>query len=145
MSDSEWTPRGICAICHEPIEGNGIHPRHAHADHDVYCGTGDGSMATTLDGTYSPFEDLAAVKAANKAKGHHFFDADAMQFFNSMVESVLIRGRYFITSEQPLGLGRRYTVRYANDDGTIDNIGDFMRYETSAEAWTAALQHDASR
>lgn len=46
MSDSlEWTPQGTCAICHEPIESDGVFYRHAHADHDTYCCTGDGSVA----------------------------------------------------------------------------------------------------
>jgi hypothetical protein len=45
LADAVWVPRGTCLICSEPIESHGSRFRHAHADHDTYCHTGDGSVA----------------------------------------------------------------------------------------------------
>lgn len=76
-----------------------------------------------------PFDTISQVKAANKAIGNHWFDRGSMRFFNTKIESKLYGGRYFITSEQfvgSTGAGRRkYSIRYVNDDGSIDTVGEF--------------------
>lgn len=46
-------PRDVCSICHEPIEVDDAPASqwvHSHADKDVSCGCGDGSVATPQSG-----------------------------------------------------------------------------------------------
>lgn len=93
-----------------------------------------------------PFPTITAAKAANKAAGLHFFDKDSMRFFRSRIESKMIRGRYFITSEQFVGSDgtadpRRFTVRMVEDDGSVESVGNFQGYATLAEA-KAAVPRD---
>ncbi len=61
---------------------------------------------------------MAAIKAAHRQTSGHFFDADAMRFFDSRVLPKVYEGPggvYFVTSEQFHGstgsLPRKYTVR----------------------------------
>ena len=76
------------------------------------------------------FKTIADVRAANRVKGQHFFDAGTMRFFNSKVESSLYAGRYFITSERfRYDDPKTYTIREAKEDGDIDTIGEFCAYK----------------
>ncbi len=91
---------------------------------------------------------MAEIRRANKAAGLHFFDADTMRFFRSRIESERpIGGRYFVTSEQfvPRHLRavralrwapepRRFTVRRANDDGSISTVGKVGEFATLPDA-----------
>jgi hypothetical protein len=45
-----------------------------------------------------------------------------MNFFGTRVESGVIQGRVFITSEEPPHGPRMFAVRVANDDGSIDTL-----------------------
>ena len=75
------------------------------------------------------FKTLAEVKAANKANGNHWFERSTMRFFNSVIESGLLRGRFFITSERrELDFPKRYTVREVLADGDIKTVGEFQGY-----------------
>lgn len=80
---------------------------------------------------------LADVKAANKAAGSHWFDRDSMTFFNTRIESKLLAGNYFITSELLHGFPRRYSIRQAQPDGNIATIGEFQGFTTRAAAMAA--------
>lgn len=87
---------------------------------------------------------IAQVKAANKARGHHFFDRDAMRFFDSRIETrgALIGDRFFVTSEQFHGSDgysapRMFTVREAMADGSIETVGEIHGHATRAAAETA--------
>jgi hypothetical protein len=72
---------------------------------------------------------MAQVKAANKAIGNHWFERSTMRFFNSRIESGLLRGRFFITSERrELDFPKRYTVREVLADGDIKTVGEFQGY-----------------
>lgn len=76
------------------------------------------------------FLNIADVRRANKAKGHHWFDKATMEFFASRIESRLIAGRYFITSEKT-GFDdetRAFSVRVAHDDGSINTLSEFQEY-----------------
>jgi hypothetical protein len=88
-----------------------------------------------------PFYSVDDIKRANRDHGHHFFDRDTLHFFRSRVHDVVYGGRYFVTSEQcpfPGDYPRLYSVRRANDDGSIDSVGEFQQYETRAQAHAAA-------
>lgn len=87
------------------------------------------------------YATIADVRSANKNAGLHFFNADTMRFFRSRVESQLIGGRLFVTSEQAPDAPRRYTVRLAGDDGDIHSVGDFQEHATYKAALYAAKHY----
>lgn len=80
------------------------------------------------------FRDLADFKAKHKAADGHFFDKGAMAFFNSRIESGLLKGGFFITSEAyDEDSARFYTVRQVDesDHRDIETLG---RFDTRSEA-----------
>ena len=85
--------------------------------------------------TDTTFDTINDVINLNHTTGHHFFDQDTMAFFNSRIETSLLRGRFFVTSEQGPHMSRMFTVRCAGDDGRIGAVGEgFMGYGTRDEA-----------
>ena len=95
------------------------------------------------------FASIGQIKQANRQLGHHFFDKDTLRFFHSRNGSTVYGGRYFVTSEQDEGFGqlgaawggeRRYTVRRANADGSIDTVGEFGQYGSRSGAAAAAAR-----
>ena len=92
-------------------------------------------------GSYN-FATMAQIRETNKATGRKFFERDTMRFFDSRVHGQVYGGRYFITSERFHGSSgsgpRRYTVRFAKDNGDITTVGEFGQYESLAAARTAA-------
>lgn len=75
------------------------------------------------------FQTMAQVKFANKTLGNHWFEKSTMRFFNSVIESRLLRGRFFITSERmELNFPKRYTVREVLPNGDIKTVGTFQGY-----------------
>lgn len=97
------------------------------------------------DEDFPPFRTMEDVREANRAIGHHWFDADTLRFFRSRIGGALYGGRYFVSSEQFQGSWseghysepRRYTVRVANQDGTVDTVGEFQAYASRAQALRA--------
>jgi len=81
------------------------------------------------------FKTMAEIKAANKAAGRFFFSPDTMRFFESRIEAGPFNNR-FVTSEKPPHEPRRFTVRTANDDGTISPAEE--HFTTRAAAINAA-------
>ena len=81
----------------------------------------------------------------NRKAGSFFFSKDTMRFFKSKAyEDVFVGcdGWYFVTSERFTSHGwadpRRYTVRIARDNGTIDDYDGFQKYATKRAAVKAA-------
>lgn len=93
-----------------------------------------------------PWSSIARIEAANDARGHHFFDRSTMRAFGSIVYPEIYGGRYFITSERDRGVmtsygwmqangGKRlYSVRRAEDDGSINTVGEFCAFTTKRQA-----------
>jgi hypothetical protein len=82
---------------------------------------------------------LTEFRKLNSDTGRHFFDKDAMSFFRSRIESGMIGGKFFITSEQfDADSPRFYSIRRANDDGSVTTLSQFQQYSTLAEALTVA-------
>jgi len=78
---------------------------------------------------------ISDVKRGNKAGGMFFFERKTMSFFKSKIESGLLKGRFFITSEQNReDEPRAYTVREVQEDYSIKTIGAFMGYKSKAAA-----------
>lgn len=86
------------------------------------------------------YTSMAQIKAANRRSDQpHWFEPSTMGFFDSKVESAKpIAGRFFVTSEQPPGGERGYTVRQADVDGRIHTVGEFLGHETLEDAVKAA-------
>lgn len=85
--------------------------------------------------TYKGLYTMTDVRAANKASGHHWFDADTMRFFGTKIVSGLIMGRYFITSEKPPYGPRMWTIREVkNAQGNIGTIGEFCGHNSARDA-----------
>lgn len=99
-------------------------------------------------------ETLLKVMVANGEAGHRFFSADVMAHFGTRLESRLLEGGFFVTSERdgafrpqcnravaPLAEARSYTVRRF-DYGTaeIRDVSGLGEYHTREEALAEALE-----
>ncbi len=80
------------------------------------------------------FSSMAEVRKANKAAGFHWFERSTMRFFQCRIESRLLKGRYFISSEQGPSGERLFTLRQVEADGGVDTVGDFQAHRTKADA-----------
>jgi hypothetical protein len=90
------------------------------------------------------FADMSDVISANKQVGGHWFERSTMRFFKTKIESRLIAGKRFITSERgPNDARKRYTIREAKPDGSIDTIGEFQQFSTLAQARANVLMNRA--
>jgi hypothetical protein len=92
------------------------------------------------------FKTLAEFKAANKAAGNHFFDRKTMNFFNSRIESGLIGGMFFITSESDMrNTERFYNVRRIDNGGvSVNTVAKFntIKYKDTAKRLISRLLKD---
>lgn len=67
-----------------------------------------------------PWRSIAAIRAANKAAGQHWFDRDSMQFFGArLAGSTVYGGRYFVASRMPPHGSREYLVYSASPEARI--------------------------
>lgn len=81
---------------------------------------------------------LRQLAELNKKNGGCWFDKDAMSFFKTSFESGIIRGRYFITSEQgDPTWPRLFTIRSFDEEGSVETVGGFQRFKTKEEALAA--------
>jgi hypothetical protein len=84
---------------------------------------------------FDSFTSIPAVKAAFSSAGNPWFSPGAMRFFNSTIESSLIGGRYFITSErmekrEPKLFTIRKVVRNSDGSIEIETISEFQEFKT---------------
>lgn len=87
------------------------------------------------------FMSIDDVITANQEDGGHWFDGTTMAFFRSRIETDLIDGRWFVTSEQNGEDGeRRYTVRAVASDATVSTVGEFQAHASlpAAIMWLGA-------
>ena len=84
---------------------------------------------------------LSEIKALHLG---HFFDRDAMRFFNSKIYPNVYAGAehwFFVTSERfDDNTPRLYTVRSIDRAGDIRTVGEFQEYPTLDAARAAARQ-----
>lgn len=80
---------------------------------------------------------MSDVRFYNAEAGQYFFSRETMRFFASRVESSLLRGGYFISSERAgfASTKRLYTVRQVRDDWSIATVGAFNGYRSKADAY----------
>lgn len=96
-------------------------------------------------GKETMFSTMAEVKRADQANDHHWFDRDTMRFFSSRVESDLICGEFFVSSERfDEDAPRLFTVRrVATKRGEIRTVGAFQEHATLGHALAAAAAEAA--
>ena len=92
------------------------------------------------------------IKRLNAAQGYHFFDRDAMRFFNSRVLSrVMVLPYddgmlYFVTSERDGDKPRKYTLRSIcvreGDEryGKVVTLSDFEQFDSARQAYSYATK-----
>lgn len=93
-----------------------------------------------------PFKSIAQIKAANEGIGQYWFEPATMDFFNTVIEArgEVFGGCYFITSERmETSDPKRYTVRRANDNGTIDTVGNMGDFASATGAVAFIRAHFA--
>jgi hypothetical protein len=83
---------------------------------------------------------IEQIKAANKALGHFWFSPATARFFRSRASGPVI-GNMFVSSERKYdpdcNCPRLYTIRMANEDGSIDTVGEFQAYRSKRTALNA--------
>lgn len=98
---------------------------------------------------YRPFNAEYEMKRFSDSFGYHWFDEDSKWFFRSKVGAIYhgespADWNYFISSEQYEFRGqrdtRRYTVHQLHIDGSVETIGEFQQYSSSAQAKRAILK-----
>ena len=83
-------------------------------------------MKTSIVSEIVSFASMSDFRAAYKTTGGHFFDRKTMSFFKSRIESGILKGRFFITSESDFrGMNRFYNLREIQPDLSINTIGEF--------------------
>lgn len=91
------------------------------------------------------YDTLEQIEQANRRLGHHWFDADTLRWFKSRLSPYIFGGRYFVSSERGdryIWNGRRrYTVRRANDDGSVSTASEFGQFATMKGAQAAAISY----
>lgn len=96
---------------------------------------------------FDEFSSMAGVRAAFRAAGSYWFTHGSMRFFNTKIESSLIGGRYFITSEryetdEPKLFNVRMIVRDTEDATlSIETVGEHMTYTTKQQAMNALEEY----
>ena len=95
---------------------------------------------------------MLRVRVANMESGHHFFDPEVLAHFGTRIESRLLDGGFFITSERdghyrpdydrdynPLSSTRHYTVRHFNaHTGEITDASAMGEFRSREDALWAA-------
>ena len=101
-----------------------------------YCGGGDVEMNEG-----GKIKTIADLKEKNKELGHHFFSPETMRFFGSKIESGILGGNYFITSEKNFDdTKREFRVRSFAPTGKIGNpLG--KTFDTKEQAKDAIKEH----
>ena len=77
------------------------------------------------------YTSIEGIKRANLRNHGHWFDKDTLRFFKSRILPTVYHGKYFISSERySSDTMRRYTIRVADENGSIDTVGEFQAYRT---------------
>ena len=78
---------------------------------------------------------ISELKALNERNGGCWFERGTMRFFGTRIETGIIRGQYFVTSEQQdSDRPRLYTLRSFNDEGDVATVGEFQGHNSKAAA-----------
>lgn len=88
---------------------------------------------------------IADLRELHERIGGCWFERSTMRFFGTRIESGVIRGHYFITSDKrgfDDSAGRGYSVRCFNDEGDIHReIGSVGEFDSKQKAIDALKEH----
>lgn len=92
------------------------------------------------------FKTMSEVRAANRAAGYNWFRKDTMRFWKSKIETGLLKGQYFVSSEDEWAIdGRKpkriYAVRQAHADGHIETLISHLTSLESAREYIKDLDY----
>ncbi len=89
------------------------------------------------------FETIEQVRQANIKNGYDFFEKIGSDHACMRVESYLLAGKYFISSElvesDQTNRDRLYTVRQVKPDGQVVTVGIYQEYESIKAAQDAIM------
>jgi hypothetical protein len=78
------------------------------------------------------YKSIAEIVTANKEAGQYFFSPDTMAFWGSKVETDVIEGCYFVTSEDNYDRSEKvFKVRKALPDGRVNTVEYKGLYEVT--------------
>lgn len=77
---------------------------------------------------------IEELKALNRENGGCWFEKSTMRFFGTWIQTGVIRGCYFITSEQPPHGRRAFTVRQFDSEGNVSTVGTLCGHATLQDA-----------
>ncbi len=80
------------------------------------------------------YKSMEEIQQANREAGRYWFSPDTMEFFETIIESEVIGGQYFISSEKPPHAPRAFAVRCADEAGHISTVGKTCEFPTLAAA-----------
>ena len=81
------------------------------------------------------FETISELRAKNEQIGNYFFSRQTMRFFKTKIESAILEGDYFITSETNHNdTKREFTIRQAKETGEIINNPFDCKFRTKSDA-----------
>lgn len=87
-----------------------------------------------------PWRSIAAIRAANKAAGHHWFDRETMRFFASKIHPTIYGGKFFVSSKRyDDSAERTWTVQVGESDGKIGNAKGPFGSLSQAIQWARKL------
>lgn len=84
---------------------------------------------------------IAELKELNAENGGCWFKPGEMRFFGTRIESGIVAGHYFVTSELAPHGPRKYSVRSFDESGSIDTVGEFNSHRSKADAKAALREH----
>ena len=90
------------------------------------------------------FQDIDDLRRYCQKMGCDFFEKTTRDHQCTRIETYLIAGEYFITSElasdDPTGRSRRSTIRRATTQGQIETVGNDQAYKSIQQAQQALIK-----
>jgi len=81
------------------------------------------------------FSTIQEIKEANENAGQDFFKEGVMRLFIREIESEVLKGKFFVTSERyDTFAPKQYTVRQVSDNGHVTNVSKFQEFDDKYEA-----------
>jgi len=86
------------------------------------------------------FKNMDDVRAANARIRQKWFNPSSVKWFNSVVETELIDGEFFITSERMYtDMEKTFTIRKVLPNGEIADLSKFQEFKTLEAAKDALI------
>lgn len=88
------------------------------------------------------YKTISEIEEMNRQAGRNWFDLERMKSFNCKIETEVIGGRYFITSDRmTVHIPKKYTVRMVVENGHIENLSKFQQFKAKKEASAWLLEY----